>query len=139
MSVILPPPPPPPPLEKKKNDLWFEIPTTTLEEQIQQRQQQEMEEGDAGLVEEDSNEFGLTAIDYEFLQWDIQNTIAQFDEEHGYDGIGYHEKDGSYVCPLDKVKTLNKRRNNSKRKMSAQDVAIAKGLIKIKKVEADNK
>jgi hypothetical protein len=137
MSVILPPPPPPP--EQKKNDLWFEIPTTTLEEQIRQRRQQEAQEGDAALVDEDSNEFGLTRRDYEFLQWDIQNAIAQFDEEHGYDGIGYHEKDGSYVYPLDKVKALDEKRSKSKRRMSAQDVAIAKGLIKIKKVDADNK
>jgi hypothetical protein len=132
LAVVLPPPPPPP-----QKDLWFEIPTTTLEEQIQQRRQQELEEGDAGLIDEDSNEFGLTRRDYEFLQWDIQNTIAQFDEEHGYDGIGYHEKDGSYVYPLDKVKALDEKRRKRIR-ISAQDVAIAKGIIKIRKVEADN-
>jgi hypothetical protein len=132
MATVLPPPPPPP-----QKDLWFEIPTTTLDEQIQRRRQQEKEEGDAGLVDEDSNEFGLTRGDYEFLQWDIQNAIAQFDEEHGFDGIGYHERDGSYVYPLDKVKTLDEK-HKKRIRISAQDVAIAKGIIKIKKVEADN-
>jgi hypothetical protein len=131
MATVLPPPPPPP-----QKDLWFEIPTTTLEEQIQQRRQQELEEGDAGPVNEDSNQFGLTKRDYEFLQWDIENAIAQFDVEHGYDGIGYHERDGSYIYSIDKVKELDQKRK-SKKKISAQDVAIAKGLIKIKKVEAD--
>jgi hypothetical protein len=135
LATVLPPPPPPP--EQKKNDLWFEIPTTTLEEQIQQRRQQDLEEGDAGLVEEDSNEFGLTRRDYELLLWDIENEIARFDEEHGFDGIGYHEKDGSYVYSLDKVKAVDEKRRKRFR-ISAQDVAIAKGLIKIKKVEADN-
>jgi hypothetical protein len=139
VSTILPPLAPRPKKEerKEKRETW-EIPTTTLEEQIQQRFQQELEEDDAGLVEEDSNEFGLTRRDYEFLQWDIQNAIAQFEEEHGFDGIGYHEKDGSYVYSLDKVKELNERRSEKiKSKIPAQDIAVAKGLIKIKKVEAE--
>jgi hypothetical protein len=130
MATVLPPPPPPP-----QKDLWFEIPTTTLEEQIQQRQQQEAEEGDAGLIDEDSNEFGLTRRDYEFLQWDIQNAIAQFDEEHGYDGMGYHDRYGNYVYSIDKVKSLNEKR---RKKFSAQDVAIARGIIKIYRPSTDN-
>jgi hypothetical protein len=133
MSVILPPPPPP----EKEKEKWFEIPLPPPRPTLQE-QEQETDDDAAGQVEEGSQEFGLTARDYEFLQWDIQNAIAQFDEEYGYDGIGYHEKDGSYLYPLNKVKTLDEKHSKNKRKMSAQDVAIAKGLIKIKKVEADN-
>lgn len=133
MATVLPPPPPP--TDKEKKNLWFEIPTTALEEQIEQRRQHEMEEGDDGLIDEDSNEFGLTREDYAFLQWDIENEIAKFDEEHGFDGIGYHEADGSYIYPLSKVKELNEKRgsiiNSRRKKISAQDLAIAKGLIKI--------
>jgi hypothetical protein len=125
MATVLPPPPPPP-----QKDLWFEIPTTTLEEQIRQRRQQEKEEGDAGLVEEDSKEFGLTKRNYEFLQYDIQLAIEDFDREHGFDGTGYHDRYGNYVYSIDKVKTLNEKR---RKKISAQGVAIAKGLIKIRR------
>lgn len=134
MSRLLPSPPS---SKEKEKDLWFEIPTTTLEEQIERRRKQEMEEGDVGLVDEDSSEFGLTRKDYAFLQWDIENEIARFDEEHGFDGIGYHEPDGSYIYPMAKVNELNEKRgnmiNSRRKKISAQDVAIEKGLIKIRR------
>jgi hypothetical protein len=64
-----------------------------------------------GLVDEDNNEFGLTQADYELLIWDIQNEIAKFNEEHGR------------VCIS---------RQHIKRRLSAQDIAIAKGLIQIR-------
>jgi hypothetical protein len=133
MATVLPPPPPLP-----QKDLWFEIPTTTLEEQIQQRRQQEKEEGDAGLVDEDSNEFGLTRADYNYIiEHDIPLAIADFDREHGYDGTGYHDKSGNYVYSIDKVKTLDEKRRK-KIRISAQDVAIAKGVIKIRREEAQS-
>ena len=112
-KVILPPPPPKPPVKK---DLWFEIPTTI---NLEGQEGQYIIEDGPGLVEEDSNEFGLTQRDCVFLQWDIENEIAKFDEEHGFDGTGYHEKDGSYVYSLDKVNTLNQKRQN---KISSQEV-----------------
>jgi hypothetical protein len=130
LATVLPPPPPRP-----QKDLWFEIPTNTLEEQIQRRRQQEQEEGDAGLVNEDSNEFGLTARDYEFLLYDIELAIADFDSEHGFDGTGYHDGDGNYIYPLSKVNILNQKRS---KKISAQEVAIAKGIIKIHPPSTDN-
>ena len=114
MSVILPPPPPP----QKKKDLWFEIPTTI--NRGEQEGQHIIEDG-PGLVDEDSKEFGLTRRDYAFLLWDIENEIARFDEEHGFDGFGYHEPDGSYIILSNaKAKELGKRRKSliGKRKFS---------------------
>ena len=102
MAVVLPPPPP-----QKKEDLWFEIPTAI---NLWEQEGQYIIEDGPGLVDEDSNEFGLTRRDYAFLLWDIENEIARFDEEHGFDDVGYHEKDGSYVYSIDKVKSLNERR-----------------------------
>ena len=124
MATVLPPPPP------EEKDLWFEIPTTTLEEQLLQQEKEE-DDANAGLVEEDSNEFGLTRRDYEFLiQYDIPKAIDDFDREHGFDGIGYHEANGSYIFPLSKVKELNQRHKN---KISSQEVAIARGIITVRR------
>jgi RecA-family ATPase len=114
----------------------FEM-THPHQEQKQEQESTIIEDG-SGLVDEGSKEFGLTQKDYAFLQWDIENQIAKFDEEHGFDGVGYHDNDRSYVYSLDKADALDKLRqfNGSnkrkyKDKVSAQDVAITKGLIKI--------
>jgi hypothetical protein len=104
-KVILPPPPPPPPSEKK--DFRFEIPTKI---NLGEQEREYIIDDGPGLVEEDSNKFGLTRRDYAFLLCDIENEIARFDGENGFDGIGYHEKDGSYVYAIDKAKSLNEKR-----------------------------
>lgn len=108
-KVVLPPPPPKP---STKKDLWFEIPTA-----INLGEQPVIIEDGPGLIEEDSNEFGLTRGDYAFLLWDIENEIARFDEEHGFDGFGYREPDGSYIRLYnDKTKELDEKRKNLIRK-----------------------
>ena len=99
------------------------------EQEIQQQQVREQDDESAGLVAEDSNEFGLTQRDYDFIQEDIAYQIAKFDEEHGYDGTGWYDEHGNYFYPLSKVNKLNQRRKS--RESIIQEVAITKGIIKI--------
>jgi hypothetical protein len=131
MSTVLPPPPPP-----EKKDLWFEIPTKIILEKSE-AQRAEDEKDDAGLVDEDSNEFGLTKRDYDYLLYDIELAIADFDREHGFDEHGFYDNGTRYYfLPRNSNPKISKKRQ---RKISAQDVAIKKGLIQIKTKEVDTK
>ena len=85
MATILPPPPPSPTNPEK------EKPFDLLSSQQEQQQQQSevivpglgyIEDG-LGLVPEGSNEFGLTAKDAIFIEYDIRKAIEDFDREHG--------------------------------------------------------
>jgi hypothetical protein len=131
MSTVLPPPPPP-----EKKDLWFEIPTKIILDKSE-AQRAEDEKDDAGLVDEDSNEFGLTKRDYDYLLYDIELAIADFDIEHGFDEYGFYDNGTRYYfLPRNSNPNISKKRQ---RKISAQDVAIEKGLIQIKTKEVDTK
>jgi hypothetical protein len=131
MSTVLPSPPPP-----KKKDLWFEIPTKIILEKSE-AQRAEDEKDDAGLVDEDSNEFGLTKRDYDYLLYDIELAIADFDREHVFDEYGFYDNGTRYYfLPRNSTPKISKKRQ---RKISAQDVAIEKGLIQIKTKEVDTK
>jgi hypothetical protein len=131
MSTILPPPQP-----SEKKNLWFEIPTKIILEKSE-AQKAEDEQDDAGLVDEASNEFGLTKKDYEYLLYDIELAIADFDREHGFDEYGFYDNGTRYsFLPRNSKPKISEKRQ---RKLSAQDVAIAKGLIRIKTKEVDTK
>ncbi len=140
MATILPPPPPINP-EKKK---VFDLPGLRHK---QQQQQSEVivpglgyiEDG-PGLVPEGSSEFGLTAEDALFIEYDIRRAIEDFDSEHGFEGVGYPDEHGNFIHPIDKGKELDEKRRKARlrSKSSAQDVAIAKGLIKIRRSSGDN-
>ena len=143
MATILPPRPPSP-TNSEKEKLFDHL----RSRQEQQQQQSEVmvpglgyiQDG-PGLVPEGSNEFGLTAKDALFIEYDIRKAIEDFDREHGFDGVGYHYEHGNYIHTIDKGKELdekcrclNKRRN----KISAQEVAITKGIIKIRRPSDDD-
>jgi hypothetical protein len=139
VATILPPPPPIKPEKEKLFDLL-------RSRQEQQQQQSEVlvpglgyiEDG-PGLVPECSNKFGLTAEDALFLEYDISKAIEDFDSEHDFEGAGYHDGHGNFIPPIDKGRQDEKRRKTRLRsKSSAQDVAIAKGLIKIRRSSGDD-
>jgi hypothetical protein len=145
VATILPPPPPrPSPTNPEKEKLF------DLLRSRQQQQQQESEvivpglghiEDEPGLVPEGSNEFGLTAKDALFIEYDIQRSIEDFDREHDFDGVGYHYEHGNYIHTIDKGKELDEKRrclNKRRDKISAQEVAITKGIIKIRHPSDDN-
>jgi hypothetical protein len=132
--------PPPPPINPEKENLL-------RSRQEQQQQQSEaivpglgyIEDG-PGLVPQGSCEFGLTAEDAIFMEYDIRKAIEDFDSEHGFEGVGYHDEHGNFIHPIDKGKELDEKRRKTRlrSKSSAQDVAIAKGLIKIRRSSGDN-
>jgi hypothetical protein len=143
MSTILPPPPPKPKTQAEKDEeaflsfirerfrnadpdakqkfadliegVDFEVsPTKEIEEDEQ-----------SYFVEEDSKEFGLTFSDYEFLLSDIEQAIEDANRKYGYGEPGYFDKDGNYYfAPID-----DKPRKT--RKLSTEEVAIARGIIKV--------
>jgi hypothetical protein len=136
VATILPPPPPSPTNPEK--EITFDLLSS---QQEQQQQQSEVivpglgyiEDG-PGLVPEGSNEFGLTAKDALFIEYDIRKAIADFDREYSFDGVGYHDGCGNYIHLVDKGKELDEKRrclNKRRNKISAQEVAITKGIIKI--------
>ena len=143
MATILPPPPPSPPNPEKER-------LFNLLQSRQQQQQQQPEvivpglgytEDGPGLVPEGSNEFGLTAQDALFIEYDIRRAIEDFDREHGFDAVGYHDGYGNYIYSLSKVNELDEKQHNIKKrtkKTSAQEVAIAKGIIKIHHASDDS-
>lgn len=142
MATILPPPPPSP-TNPEKEKLFDHL----RSRQEQQQQQSEVmvpglgyiQDG-PGLVPEDSNEFGLTAQDVLFIEYDIRKAIEDFDREHGFDGVGYHDRYGNYIYPQFKDKELDEKRKNvaKRNKISAQEVAITKGIIEIRRPSDDN-
>jgi hypothetical protein len=140
VATILPPPPPINPEKKKVFDL--------LGPRHEQQQLQSevlvpglgyIEDG-PGLVPEGSSEFGLTAEDALFIEYDIRRAIEDFDSEHGFEGFGYHDEQCNFIHSIDKGKKLDKKRRKTRlrSKSSAQDVAIARGLIKIRRSSGDN-
>jgi hypothetical protein len=142
VATILPPPPPSPTNPEKEK--LFDL----LRSRLQQQQQQSevivpglgyIEDG-PGLIPEGSNEFGLTAKDALFMEDDIRKAIEDFDREHGFDGVGYHDGYGNYIYPQSKDKELDEKRKNVTRrnKISAQEVAITKGIIKVRRPSDDN-
>jgi len=143
LATILPPPPPSPTNPEK------EKPFDLLSSQQEQQQQQSevivpglgyIEDG-LGLVPEGSNEFGLTAKDAIFIEYDIRKAIEDFDREHGLDGVGYLYEHGNYIHTIDKGKELDEKRrclNKTRNKISAQEVAITKGIIKIRRPSDDD-
>jgi hypothetical protein len=142
VATILPPPLPPP-INPEKEKLY------ELLRSRQEKQQQQSEaivpglgyiEDGPGLVPEGSSEFGLTAEDALFIEYDIRKAIEDFDSEHGFEGVGNHDEHSNFIHPADKGKELDKKRRKTrpKSKSSAQDVAIAKGLIKIRQSSSDN-
>jgi hypothetical protein len=150
VATILPPPPPSPDPEKEK-------PFDLLKSQKRQQQEQSEPESEKeqseivrgighiedgpGLVPEGSNEFGLTAKDAIFIEYDIRKAIEDFDREYGFDGVGYHYEHGNYIHTIDKGKELDEKRrclNKRRNKISAQEVAITKGIIKIRRPSDDD-
>ena len=91
------------------------LPTKAIEEDQEQ----------SYFVEEDSKEFGLTKDDYEFLLSDIEQAIEDANREYGYGEPGYFDKDGNFYPFVDNDKPRKTR------KLSPEEVAIAKGIIKI--------
>jgi hypothetical protein len=142
VATILPPPPPP-----RANPEKEELYDILRSQQEQQQQQSEVivpglgyiEDG-PGLVPEGSSEFGLTAEDALFIEYDIRKAIEDFDSEHGFEDVGNHDEHSNFILPVDKGKELDKKRRKTRprSKSSAQDVAIAKGLIKIRRSSGDN-
>jgi hypothetical protein len=142
VATILPPSPPSP-TNPKKEKLFDHL----RSRQEQQHQQSEVmvpgmgyiQDG-PGLVPEGSNEFGLTAQDALFIEYDIRKAIEDFKREHGFDGVGYHDRYGNYIYPQSKDKELDEKcKNVTKRnKISVQKVAIEKGIIKIRRLSDDN-
>jgi hypothetical protein len=134
VATILPTPPPINPEKKKVFDLLWP-------RHEQQQQQSEVivpglgyiEDG-PGLVPEGSSEFGLTAEDALFIEYDIRKAIEDFDSERGFEGVGYHDEHGNFIHSIDK----KRRKTRLRSKSSAQEVAIAKGLIKIRRSSGDN-
>jgi hypothetical protein len=81
-----------------------------------------------GILPYDSKEFGLTQDEYEILLEDIEQAIEEGNSVYGYGGNGYLGEDGNYYPFPDNDKP--KRIPKSRRK-SVEQIAIAKGLIKI--------
>ena len=149
MATVLPPPSPSPNPEKEK---LFELLRT---QKSQQQKQSEIEteeeqselvpgigyiEDGPGLIPEGSNEFGLTAKDALFIEYDIRKAIEDFDRKHGFDGIGFYDEYGNYIYSVDRVNKLDDKRRNiihRSNKVGAQNVAIKKGLIKIHRPSDD--
>jgi hypothetical protein len=143
LATILPSPPPSPTNPEK------EKPFDLLSSQQEQQQQQSevivpgldyIEDG-PGLISEASNEFGLTAKDALFIEYDIRKAIEDFDRKHGFNGFGYHDGYVNYTYPLSKIKELDEKRrclNKRRNKISAQEVAITKGIIKIRRPSDDD-
>lgn len=145
MSTILPPPPP-----QEKNDeekfLSFIRERFQKADPIAKQKFADMIEGvdfdvsptKAAYVQhqeeqsyfvEDSKEFGLTKDDYEFLLGDIAQGIEDANRKYGYGDDGYIDKDENYYfAPID-----DKPRKT--RKLSTEEVAIAKGIIKVHRPE----
>jgi hypothetical protein len=87
--------------------------------------------------------FGLTDEEYEFLQDDINQAIAEGNEKYGYGGCGNISEDGNhYPFPdNDKPKKLScipKPKVKPKRP-SVEEVAIARGLLHVIKPKPKSK
>jgi hypothetical protein len=93
---------------------------------------------DAGLLPYDSKEFGLTYDEYQILVEDYEQAIGEANKKYGFGGAGYLAEDGNYYLPneddtskyVDHTQTRRQNRNRPKR-LSTEEVAIAKGIIKI--------
>jgi hypothetical protein len=79
--------------------------------------------------------FGLTDEEYEFLEYDIIQAIAEGNKKYGYGGCGHIDDDGNhYLFPDDdKPKRLRytpkpKPKPKPKR-LSVEEIAIARGLL----------
>jgi hypothetical protein len=148
MSIILPPPPP---QEKDKNDeeaflsfirerfqnadpiakqkfadmiegVDFEVsPTKAIEEDQEQ----------SYFVEEDSKEFGITYSEYQFLLGDIEQAIEDANRKYGYGEAGYIDEVGDF-CPFPDNDKPNRIKD---RRLSTEEVAIARGIIKVHRPE----
>jgi hypothetical protein len=81
------------------------------------------------FVEEDSKEFGLTKSDYEFLLSDIEQAIEDANRKYGYGEPGYIDDVGDFYPFPDNDKPRKTR------KQSTEEVAIARGIIKIHRPE----
>jgi hypothetical protein len=144
MSVILPPPPPSTqgqqsretflsyvrkkfenadPISKKRfADKFEDVNPETGEPILLTEQEQEQ----SYFIDEDSKECGLTKAEYEFLLEDIDNAIAEANRKYGCGEPGYIDKHGDYH-PFPAGKPVKSKH----RKLSPEDVAIARGIIKI--------
>jgi hypothetical protein len=92
-------------------------------------------EENAGLLDYSSKEFGLTNEEYEILLDDIELAIQEGNRKYGYSSAGYLADDGSYYLPKPTKQFIDHTTHRRKKKLSPEEVAIARGIIKVK--EAD--
>jgi hypothetical protein len=142
MSVILPPPPPPSTKEEQSKEAFLRFIKEKFEngEPISKKRFTDkfedinpqtgapistaIETKEEYFIEEDSKECGLTRAEYEFLLDDIEFQIAEANRKYGCGEPGYIDKHGDYH-PFPGGKRVRSR------KLSPEDVAIARGIIKI--------
>jgi len=90
----------------------------------------------AGILPDNSKEFGLTWDEYQILLEDIEQAIAWGNRRYGYGEAGYLGEDGNYYLGsptkqfVDHIRKRRKYKSKSK-KISPEEVAIAKGIIKV--------
>ena len=82
-------------------------------------------------MSDEDKSFGLTDEDYQLLLDDIDHGVSEGNKKYGYGGYGYVGLDGNhYPFPgNDKPKKLRPQPRPGK--PSTEEVAIARGLIKI--------
>jgi hypothetical protein len=100
------------------------------------------------FIDEDSKETGLTEEEYNFLQDDIAFQIAEANRIYGYGGYGWVDGFGNHYRYPETLKVLKeeqpspeswdcyedkpKNHKRKSRKISPEEVAIARGIIKIR-------
>jgi hypothetical protein len=77
--------------------------------------------------------FGLTDEEYEFLQYDIEQAVADGNKKYGYGGYGYIGEDGNHYLFHDnyKPKRLRSTSKPKPKRPSVEEVAITRGLVRV--------
>ena len=106
--------------DKFEGGVDFEVsPTKTIEEDQGQEQ--------SYFIDEASKECGLTKEEYEFLLSDIEQAIEDGNRKYGFGESGTIDRDGNFYPFLD----ADKPRKFKDKKISPEDLAITRGIIKI--------
>jgi hypothetical protein len=104
------------------------------------------------ILDDDSKEFGLTLDEYQILVEDYEQAIEEGNRKYGYGGAGYIDSDGNYHLPeyndnyVDHISNqsqkqiqIQRKKRRAKSKESVEEVAIARGIIKILRPEVEVK